>query len=303
MSRVLPVAASGPVAGRGGLLLIVLAAVLWGTAGVSTRTIYTLSETTAVSVAFLRLALSLPLLVGASAVILRRTGWCIGRRHFGLMAVSGVMLALYQLLFFAALQRVGVAVATLVTLCSAPVLVAVLSTALLGERPTRRLGLAAGLAVVGTIALVSPGEGTTVDGSTTVGLLLALGSACGYALVTIISRRVAGAYQPLLPVTVAATVGSLALLPILVWDGPRLEYPAAGWLLLLYLGVGPTAVGYVLFTRGMRTTAATVASVLTLVEPLTAAVLAWALFDEQLGPLALVGAGLLLGAVVLLTRE
>jgi DME family drug/metabolite transporter len=196
-----------------------------------------------------------------------------------------------------------VAVATLVTLCSAPVLVAVLSTALLGERPTRRLGLAAGLAVVGTIALVSPGEDATVDGSMTVGLLLALGSACGYALVTIISRRVAGAYQPLLPVTVAATVGSLALLPILVWDGPRLEYPAAGWLLLLYLGVGPTAVGYVLFTRGMRTTAATVASVLTLVEPLTAAVLAWALFDEQLGPLALVGAGLLLGAVVLLTRE
>jgi DME family drug/metabolite transporter len=294
---------SGRVAGRGGLLLIMLAAVLWGTAGVSTRTIYSLSETTAVSVAFLRLTLSLPLLGGASAAILGRTGWFIRPRHLGLMTISGVMLALYQLLFFAALQLVGVAVATLVTLCSAPVLVAVLSSVLLGERPTRRLSMAAGLAVVGTILLVSPAEGTTVDGSTTVGLLLALGSACGYALVTIVSRQIAGAYHPLLPVTVAATIGSLALLPVLLLDGPRLEYPAAGWLLLLYLGVGPTAVGYVLFTRGMRTTAATVASVLTLVEPLTAAVLAWLLFDEQLGPLALVGAGLLLAAVVLLTRE
>jgi DME family drug/metabolite transporter len=253
-------------------------------------------------VAFLRLTLSLPLLGGASAAILGRTGWFIRPRHLGLMAVSGVMLALYQLLFFAALQLVGVAVATLVTLCSAPVLVAVLSAVLLGERPTRRLELAAGLAVVGTILLVSPAAGATVDGSTVLGLLLAFGSAFGYALVTIVSRQIAGTYHPLLPVTVAATVGSLALLPMLLLDGPRLAYPAAGWLLLVYLGVGPTAVGYVLFTRGMRTTAATVASVLTLVEPLTAAVLAWLLFDEQLGPLALAGAGLLLGAVVLLTR-
>jgi drug/metabolite transporter (DMT)-like permease len=39
------------------------------------------------------------------------------------------------------------------------------------------------------------------------------------------------------------------------------------------------------------------------VEPLTAAVLAWLLFDERLGPLALVGAALLLGAVLLLARK
>lgn len=65
----------------------------------------------------------------------------------------------------------------------------------------------------------------------------------------------------------------------------------------------PTALGYILFMVGMRTTAATVASLVTLVEPLTAVVLAWLLFGEHLGPLALVGAALLLGAVLLLARE
>src|SRR5829696_10015251 len=108
MSRVLSVAASGHVAGRGGLLLIVLAAMLWGTAGVSTRAIYGLSETSAVSVAFLRLALSLPVLAGMSMVVLGRAGWSVSPRHLGLMAISGVMLALYQLLFFSALERIGV---------------------------------------------------------------------------------------------------------------------------------------------------------------------------------------------------
>jgi DME family drug/metabolite transporter len=285
------------------VLLIVLAAVLWGTVGVSTRAVFGLAETTALSVAFLRLALSLPVLGGASAVVLGRAGFSVGPRHLGLMAVSGVMLAAYQVCFFGALQRVGVAIATLVTLCTAPVLVALLSMVLLRERPTRRLALAAGLAMLGTILLVSPADSASLDGETGVGLLLALGSALGYALVAIVSRRVAQQYHPLVPVTVGFAVGSLALLPILLLTGPRLDFPATGWLLLFYLGVVPSAVGYILFTIGMRSTVATVASVVTLVEPLTAAVLAWLLFDEQLGPLALVGAALLLGAVVLLTRE
>ena len=98
-------------------------------------------------------------------------------------------------------------------------------------------------------------------------------------------------------------VGTLALLPVLLLEGAQITYPMVSWGLLLYLGVVPTALAYFLFTIGMRTTVATVASLVTLIEPLTAAGLAWLLFDERLGPLALVGAALLLGAVFLLTRE
>jgi DME family drug/metabolite transporter len=52
----------------------------------------------------------------------------------------------------------------------------------------------------------------------------------------------------------------------------------------------------------MEHTTATVASIITLLEPLTATVLAWLLFDEQLGLLGLLGAALLLGAIWLLYR-
>ena len=72
--------------------------------------------------------------------------------------------------------------------------------------------------------------------------------------------------------------------------------------LLLYLGLVPTALAYVLFLTGMRSITATVASIATLIEPLTSTVLAWLLFDEQLGPLGLFGAALLLGAIGLLYR-
>jgi DME family drug/metabolite transporter len=303
MSAGLSATPARTLAGRGGLLLIVLAAVLWGTVGVTTRAIFTLAETTALSVAFLRLALAVPVLGLTTAAVLGRGGLRVAPRHLLLMGAIGVLLGTYQLFYFGAIQRVGVAIATLVTLCSAPVIVAALSVALLGERPTRRLVVAAGLAIGGTLLLVSPAERTDLSGTAGLGLLLALGSATGYALLTILSRRIARRYHPLTPLTIGFTVGALALLPALVVEGAQVVYPAASWGLLLYLGVVPTALAYFLFTIGMRTTVATVASLVTLIEPLTAAGLAWLLFGERLGPLALVGAALLLGAVFLLTRE
>ena len=81
-----------------------------------------------------------------------------------------------------------------------------------------------------------------------------------------------------------------------------ISYPAGGWALLLYLGLVPTALAYVLFLSGIRQITATVASIVTLVEPLTSTMLAWLLFGEQLGPLGVFGAALLLGAIGLLYR-
>ncbi len=53
----------------------------------------------------------------------------------------------------------------------------------------------------------------------------------------------------------------------------------------------------------MRATPATVASILSLVEPLTAVSLAWVIFGERLGPLGLVGGALLLSALLILYRS
>ena len=303
MSAVLSAAPSGQVAGRGGLLLILLAAILWGTVGVTTRAIFTVAETTALSVAFLRLALAVPVLGLATATVLGRRGFSATPRHLLLMGAIGILLAGYQLLYFGAIQRVGVAIATLVTLCMAPVIVALLSVVLLGERPTRRLVMAAGLAIFGTVLLVSPADSASIDRSAGLGLLLSFGSATGYALLIIVSRRIAQEYHPLTPLTIGFVVGALALLPGLLLEGAAVSYPPLSWGLLLYLGIVPTALAYLLFTIGIRTTVAPVASLVTLIEPLTAAGLAWLLFDERLGPLALVGAALLLGAVFRLTRE
>jgi DME family drug/metabolite transporter len=291
---------SAPKTSRRGVWLILLAATLWGTVGVTTQALYHLTATNALSIGFFRLALATPALaLGCFSLI----GWRmfrVARRDLAVIALLGLMLALYQVCFFGAIALVGVAIATLVTLCSAPVLVALISAFLTGERPSRVVIAALALAIAGVTLVVGFQPGARQQAINPIGIALALGSALGYALVALSSRAVAGRYHPLQINAIAFAAGALALLPAAILTGFVVTYPPMGWALLLYLGLIPSALAYGLFLTGMRSTPATVASVLTLVEPLTATILAVALFGERLGALGLIGGALLLGAILVL---
>jgi drug/metabolite transporter, DME family len=286
---------------RRGLLMILLSAVLWGTVGVATKGIYSLSETNALSIGFFRLLFSTPALLLACWGALGRRSFAIGRRDLLLMLLIGFATALYQVAYFAAIARVGVAIAVLVTLCTAPVMIALLSAVFLRERLTGTVLMALVCALAGTAMLISVEPGGEPR-DTLGGVLLALGSAFGYTVITLCSRRLAGHYHPLQPITVGFAAGALMLLPFALAVGLVVEYPLEGWVLLLHLGLLPTALAYVLFLAGIRHVTATIASVVTLIEPLTSTLLAWLLFGERLGPLGALGAALLLGAIGLLYR-
>ncbi|MCW5853061.1 MAG: DMT family transporter [Anaerolineae bacterium] len=287
---------------RRGLGYIVLAAGLWGTVGVTTRALYGLTETGPFSVGFFRLAFATPALLLACWPLLGPRLFQIRLRDLGVMSLIGLMLALYQVCFFAAIARVGVSIATLITLCTAPVMVALLAPLWTHERVSRPVLAALGLALAGTALLVNVQPGAA-GGAVGWGILLALGSALGYAVMTLASRAVASRYHPVQITTVGFAVGALLLLPLALMSGFTVVYPALGWLLLGYLGLIPSALAYGLFMTGMRSTTATVASIVTLLEPLTATLLARLLFGEQLGALGGLGAALLLAAMVVLYRR
>jgi len=285
-----------------GVWLIISAAVCWGTVGPTTQTLYALTSTNPLSIGFFRLAFALPLLALACWRLFGRRSLALPRRDLLLIVALGALVALYQVLYFAAIARAGVAIAALVTLCLAPVIVALVSAGALRERLTRATLLALGLALLGTALLIDPR--TARDGSALlVGMLLALGSAAGYALITLCGRALAGRCHPLQTTTLGFATASALLLPFALGSGLVVSYPAAGWGLLVYLGCVPTALAYGLFLRGMHTTSATAASTITLLEPLTATLLAVALFHERLGPWGVVGGALLLGAVAALARQ
>lgn len=288
---------------RRGLVLILIAALLWGTVGVATKAIYNVAATNALSIGFLRLAIATPVLLVTCWRALGRRAFRVARRDLVLMLLIGATMAFYQVCFFAAIAHVGVAIAVLVTLCTAPVIVALFAAALLSEPLTATVVLALLGALAGTVMLSWGDPGAAgVRPDTITGVLLALGASLGYAVMTLCSRALAGRYHPLQPMTIGLAAGALLLLPFALASGLTISYPPTGWMLLLHLGLVPTALACVLFLAGMRHTTATVASIVTLIEPLTGTALAWLLFGERLGPLGLLGAVLLLGAIGVLYR-
>jgi DME family drug/metabolite transporter len=285
---------------RRDFLLIVCASVSWGTVGIANQFLYSYGATSALSLTFWRLALATPLFFLAGWIVLRRRLFQIKWRDLRTMLLMGCLLALSQTCYVAAIASTGVSVSTLIAICAAPVIIAVLSALLARERLTPMTLIALIAALSGTVLLVatrSPADGGTVS---LLGVGLAFLSACGYAGFVFCGRLLTSTYHPLQISSVSFGAGTLLLLVCASSTGLVIAYPAQGWLLLLYLGGIPTALGYGLFQVGIHSLSATVASIVTMCEPLTAAILAWILFHEMLDPLGLLGAGFLLGAMTII---
>lgn len=287
-------------AARTGILMVAAASILWGTSSIAAKTLMQHADATPLGVGFWRLALSVPPLLVLGWMTLGRRLFRLSRRSLPLVALTGLAMALYQVFFYAAVVRAGVTVTSLVALCGAPVVVAVLSSVLLREPPGARTLLALALAVAGTILLVGIPEGEAGN-QVLLGALLASGAAASYATVVVAGRSLADDCHPYQTIIIGFGGGALCLLPFAAGAGIWVSDMTIGVPLLLYLGVVTTGLSYVLFFTGMKTTPATAASIVTLLEALTATLLAWIIFGERLGPLGVVGGALLVAGMLVLT--
>src|SRR5690606_29878575 len=109
------------------------------TIGPVSKQVSLISDFDAVSISWLRAAIASPVCLFAAWLTLGSGLFRARRRDLGLMITFGVVLIGYQWLYLAAIDRVGVTTATLVSLCGSPVIVALLSAFVLHEEITRRL--------------------------------------------------------------------------------------------------------------------------------------------------------------------
>jgi DME family drug/metabolite transporter len=273
-------------------LLIIGAAMLWGTTG----TAQDLGDVGAspVAVGTIRILLG-GVLLAMFARTLRPAGPVVAN-VIGILAVAG-----YQASFFAAVDRAGVALGTLVAIGSGPVFTGIVALAASGERSDLRWYPATGLAVVGCGLLLSPGGDSELDA---IGLLLALGAGLSYAVYTVAAKAVLDRGVP--GPTVMATFflgGAVLLLPTLLVADTDGLLSGRGIGMELWLGIGTTAVSYVLFSAGLQRLRSSTVATLSLTEPLTAAVLGVLVLGERPGAIAALGAVVLLGGLVVISTD
>ncbi|MFJ9663011.1 DMT family transporter [Streptomyces sp. NPDC101219] len=292
-------AVSGLPVGRG-LLYLIVAGAAWGTAGAAASLVYRTSDMGPVALSFWRCALGLVLLYAARLLSRRPRGTTTEplRRRLLRAGATGTGLAVFQTAYFAAVSATGLAVATVVTLGAGPVLIALGARLTLGERLGRGGLAAVAGALAGLVVLVLGGGDATVD---TWGVALALLSAAGYSTMTLLTRWWGrdGATDASGTTMGAFAVTSLVLLPLAAVEGllPHTDRPGALLLLVLYVASVPTALAYGLYFAGAAVVRSATVSVIMLLEPVSAAVLAVALLGERLTAATLVGTLLMLGSV------
>jgi DME family drug/metabolite transporter len=282
-----------------GSVLILAAAVTWGTTGATMKLVALGSPMSPLLVGLLRVAIAAPCL-WAAARLAGETLRPPPRPDAWRVLAAGLAMGAYQACYFWGVARTSVAVGSLITICSGPLLITLLAALLLGERPGPVTwgAIAAGVAGTALLTVGPHGPGSLPRGFLA-GAALAAGAGLCYAVYAVLAKDVVGRVPPLSLATLTFTVAALSLAPALAGEWPSASLPA--WGLLVYLGVVPTAVAYALYVRGLRTTPVTVAAVLTLVEPLTATLLGVLAFGDRLGTAGALGAGLLLAAVAVLT--
>jgi drug/metabolite transporter (DMT)-like permease len=251
------------------------------------------------------------LLLCAVVITTRRERIRVERREVGFLVVFGVCgLAFVQFFYFEALTRLNIGIALVIEYI-APVLVAVWARFFEHEQVRRRIWFALTLALGGLSLVVDVWGGVTVDG---VGVAVCLAAALAYALYIIMAdqalRRGRDTISLLAWGFLFAALFWALVQPWWTFPSDRLSGSASllgrlenvslpVWILVAYVIVLGTVVPFVLIIAALRHISATRTIMLAMLEPVGAAVVAFAWLGEELSGIQIAGSILVLAAILI----
>ena len=278
-----------------GRLLCLAGAVLWGTTGTA--------QALAPAEAGPEVIGTMRMVVGGAALLILALVRGHGRSMLGLpkkpALIGAVCMAAYQIFFFFGVAKTGIAVGTIVGIGSSPIWGGIWGFVFRGERPGREWFGATLLAVIGCALLVGGKGGNVVVDP--LGVLLALGAGCTYALFSVFSKDLLEVLPPDAVMAVIFAAGAVMLAPILFFSDLAWLADPRGLAVSLHLGLIATAASYMLYSRGLTAVPVATATTLALGEPLTAGLLGILLIGERLGPQSFIGIALLFLGLALLS--
>jgi DME family drug/metabolite transporter len=294
-----------------GIALVMVAAALWATVGFAVEATPQAERLSDTALAAARTGIAGPTLLvvwriafGGRLVVLRS----LALRPLAVFALAS---AVFQICLFRCFDQLGVTVAVFLTVCLPPVLGSAW-TAFRGEgglSPKALLALALALAGVALVSLAGqgPGRGDPSIAGLANGLLASIAFVAMSLAAAEMSRN-----SPAILVAGAGLALSSVLLIALVLASGNVEVQVglsgagtnATLVLILYLGLLPTALAYLCYCSGMaRCRTPAVGLVASMIEPVLAALLAVFLMGERISPTTAAGCALLMGAMLLLWQS
>jgi drug/metabolite transporter (DMT)-like permease len=226
----------------------------------------------------------------------RKAAW---RVPFKGALMTGMLLALHWVSFFAAVQWANVAIATL-TFATFP-LFTIAFQAVMRRRIPSGIEFGAGLAIVIGVALIA-GPGLPTAPRAQMGVIVGIVSAASFALFGLVSQALTRTGDPVRLSLVQNLIVALFLVPNLLFAAPM---PLTGrdWLLIALLGVVATAGSHQLYFYALKRLPAAVCGAFVSLEPVYAILFAAVMFGEPLGLAVIASAALIVAASMLLLRR
>jgi len=278
-------------------ILIALAAFCWGVSGGIAGILLDDGWDAAV-VSFYRGAVGLLFALGWLLLQRRQSGLSSKRLWFW-SVVAGLGVAGNFTFYFLSIEYGNVAVAATLMYC-APVFVYLVSFALKLERPTAAKWLAIALVMVG-IVLLTKLYAISASGLSLIGVGTGLLAGLSYAAFIFGFKYAAPHGSPQAILSVAFTVLAIALLlptdinqAVSVISAPELP-------LFVALGILGAGLSFLLYVVGIKHAAPALASMVAMVEPITATLFGVAVLNESLGVIQMVGMGIILLTVTALS--
>ena len=283
-----------------GLWAIVLASFLWGTTGTAAQYAPSVS----------------PLAIGAFAMGIGGVLLCLLsfkqlikdvarlRQHPVVFILGSVCVAIYPLAFYTSMRLSGVAIGTIVSIASAPLFAALLEFVVERKIISFKWCISFLLGGTGVILLMlgksSVSDNNSVETGQFIGVLLGLVAGLTYAGYTWPAKRLIqlGVHSTS---SMAGLFGcaALLLLPSLYLTGEHLFATPVNTTVALYMAFVPMFGGYVLFSYGLRFVEASHATLITLLEPVVATLLAICVVGESFHSAGWLGMVLVLLCMVL----
>lgn len=285
-----------------GVAAILFASVVWGTTGTAATFAPDVSAA-AIGAAAMGVGGIAQALVALRGIRRARAMLWDQRR---ILVLGALAVAVYPLAFYGSMRLAGVTVGTVITLGSAPILSALIEYVFDRTRLTWRWMIAACVGLTGMVFIClaeSAAQGHAVGGEAVpLGIALGLMGGLTYALYSWTARKMMlGGMRS--PVAMGATfgLGGLLLLPVLIVSGGPFLASWNNAAVGIYMAAVPMFLGYLCFGYGLAHVQASMATIITLLEPVVAAVLAVIVVGERLPLLGWIGVALIVGCLAIVT--
>lgn len=275
-----------------GILLIAISAASFGTLAIFGRFLYADGVDT-FTMLFLRFGFAALLMM--AILLARKEKFPRGKILVQLIGMGALGYVGQSFSYLTAIQYASAGLVALL-LYLYPVFVLILSVIILHEKVTAIKVVALVLALFGTALTVDPAGGQIQ------GILLAICAALIYSIYIIVGTNVVkhvSAVQS--SAVIFASAGAMYGILMAV-NGVQLPATNTGWANILGIVLIATVIPVVTFLAGLERIGPTNASMLSTLEPVITVLLAAWIFEERLNPIVMLGGGLILIAVILLTR-